>query len=709
MKSRLITGTALLTALGTMVGVSSAEQTNTDMRDGMRPIMTDGAPVSPSSGEHNLNASFLARVSNDQRISLPHPPFDEIPEMPMPMPEAPGVQPVGNGLGSGLTFYDSATGETYQIDPALPSESLGGQSVEGDYPGFNNRIDSDIENGRSFGSMSLAGGLDSFPRSGNVKLVMRFTDINGNFRWFACSGSMQDPGVVLTAAHCVYNRDSDIDDWADIVYVYPGWDGDNNNGPFGSPDSDEVIQNFGAAYGTAFLAGTDYLNNGDFDADCGLIRLTRGGSRNVGALTGYYSWAWGFGCGTIQSRIYNNFSYPSENCPTFGLHNGRDMYFWSGSIDSCPGNQLQLDTGGNCLDTVWGGMSGSGMYYIEDGNRYMHGVCSNSNRNDIGRYTKLWEGFTNSITSFENTTRGNTFDLEALQVRAVGSTTVLQGQAMDDIATVSIVNATNANPATDSYTVRVYLSTNNNISSADTLLATWVYTVDFAAMQTRTFNIPAPVIPLDTPPGDYWLGVEIDSGTDSWSNNNDSDTWDAQQITVEEAFADLEATLADVNPGTYYQGESISVTHRTWNYGDRPADDTRLEFRASTNNFISTSDWFMEERNYGTLNVGSSIFVVSNVQIPTNLPVGNYYIGTLVETSDSELSTLNNWVADTHTITVIECVPDLTGDGQVNFFDVSAFLSAYNSMNPIADFDNNGVFNFFDVSAFLSAYNTGCP
>lgn len=55
------------------------------------------------------------------------------------------------------------------------------------------------------------------------------------------------------------------------------------------------------------------------------------------------------------------------------------------------------------------------------------------------------------------------------------------------------------------------------------------------------------------------------------------------------------------------------------------------------------------------------------------------------------------------------CPADLTGDGVLNFFDVSAFLSAYNAMNPAADFTGDGVFNFFDVSAFLSAYNAGCP
>lgn len=55
------------------------------------------------------------------------------------------------------------------------------------------------------------------------------------------------------------------------------------------------------------------------------------------------------------------------------------------------------------------------------------------------------------------------------------------------------------------------------------------------------------------------------------------------------------------------------------------------------------------------------------------------------------------------------CQADLTGDGVLNFFDVSAFLSAFSAMDPAADFDSNGVFNFFDISGFLSAYNAGCP
>jgi len=53
---------------------------------------------------------------------------------------------------------------------------------------------------------------------------------------------------------------------------------------------------------------------------------------------------------------------------------------------------------------------------------------------------------------------------------------------------------------------------------------------------------------------------------------------------------------------------------------------------------------------------------------------------------------------------------DLAGPfGQLNFFDVSAFLAAYSSADPAADFNGDGLYNFFDVSAFLSAYSAGCP
>jgi FG-GAP-like repeat len=55
------------------------------------------------------------------------------------------------------------------------------------------------------------------------------------------------------------------------------------------------------------------------------------------------------------------------------------------------------------------------------------------------------------------------------------------------------------------------------------------------------------------------------------------------------------------------------------------------------------------------------------------------------------------------------CTADLTGNGVLDFFDVSAFLAAFAIQDPAADFTNDGNFDFFDVSTFLAAFGAGCP
>ncbi len=55
------------------------------------------------------------------------------------------------------------------------------------------------------------------------------------------------------------------------------------------------------------------------------------------------------------------------------------------------------------------------------------------------------------------------------------------------------------------------------------------------------------------------------------------------------------------------------------------------------------------------------------------------------------------------------CAADMNNDGELNFFDVSAFLASFAAMDPSADFTGEGELNFFDVSAFLAEFSSGCP
>ncbi|MCC5824215.1 MAG: dockerin type I domain-containing protein [Phycisphaerales bacterium] len=55
------------------------------------------------------------------------------------------------------------------------------------------------------------------------------------------------------------------------------------------------------------------------------------------------------------------------------------------------------------------------------------------------------------------------------------------------------------------------------------------------------------------------------------------------------------------------------------------------------------------------------------------------------------------------------CPVDLNGDGQVNFFDVSLFIAAFNAGDDLADWNNDGLINFFDIQLFINDFNAGCP
>lgn len=66
------------------------------------------------------------------------------------------------------------------------------------------------------------------------------------------------------------------------------------------------------------------------------------------------------------------------------------------------------------------------------------------------------------------------------------------------------------------------------------------------------------------------------------------------------------------------------------------------------------------------------------------------------------------WI-DSFTITVLDCPGDLNGDGEVDFVDISAFLSAFSSEDSAADFNGDGEYDFLDVSLFLTAFAQGCP
>ncbi|RMH10172.1 MAG: hypothetical protein D6695_11905 [Planctomycetota bacterium] len=59
-------------------------------------------------------------------------------------------------------------------------------------------------------------------------------------------------------------------------------------------------------------------------------------------------------------------------------------------------------------------------------------------------------------------------------------------------------------------------------------------------------------------------------------------------------------------------------------------------------------------------------------------------------------------------LAVQTCQADFNNDGQLDFFDVIAFLQAFDKADPRADLTGDGVFDFFDILEFLGLFSQGC-
>lgn len=196
------------------------------------------------------------------------------------------------------------------------------------------------------------------------------------------------------------------------------------------------------------------------------------------------------------------------------------------------------------------------------------------------------------------------------------------------------------------------------------------------------------------------------------------------QTSIAEALDDL-IYGADYASGNLYQltdpweGRQVDDYYRPRDWGVTAMIGTAPLVKDATSLFVWTDTGFFE--THGDLNNDDmstaldSQIILDKIDLLDGTPsdadgVANGEIVIPNFGPNFDLCDLNgDGVISTDDIIVTVCVADLTGDWQLDFFDVSAFLIAYNAMQPTADFNGDGLYNFFDVSAFLSAYNAGCP
>jgi glutamyl endopeptidase len=259
--------------------------------------------------------------------------------------------------------YDPATGTTQTI-PQNSSELTSGSS----YPSFGSRGPIGSESRARAGSSQesvigpdgriLISNTTIYPWRAQTKLYITFA----NGITVGCSGTLIQAKYLLTAGHCVHNKS--YGGWYTKIEVVPGLNG--------------TYKPYGSAFATYARTYTGWINNQNSNYDMALVTL----DKNIGNTTGWFGYNY---YSTINGVTGNIAGYPGDK-------GGLNLYYHSGPISSSTSQRVSYS-----IDTNKG-QSGSAVYRIIDGKRYVFAVHTNGTTASVA---------TNSGTRLDSAKVGN--------------------------------------------------------------------------------------------------------------------------------------------------------------------------------------------------------------------------------------------------------------------------------------------------------------
>lgn len=356
--------------------------------------------------------------------------------------------------------------------------------------------------GADFSALSVVPNPDAAPWNAHVKLFLTFPSDNS----YVCSGTLIDPRHVLTAGHCVHLIEEG--GWAESMTAVPAYD--------------HGAQPFGNATSTSLHSFTGWTEDEDFDHDIGLVAL----DRPLGALASWHGYGYHDDPSFFTGNTFLNPGYPAA--PPY---DGQQMYSWSGDFDYTEYSSGWYGQEVGIHREAYGGQSGSGASTTNAGNqRIVYAVLSNgtSSRTNFPRLTA--DKFNHIQGSIIADHTPSSADLVPLNVQA--SPAVAAGGQLSSLSYV--VHNYSSVTFEGTVSVDVYLSSNDNITTFDTLLQTRSFTGTLGPKSTLSITATdsLPEIPADVAGGNYWIGVILDID-DADASNNDTDGQDASPISLD--------------------------------------------------------------------------------------------------------------------------------------------------------------------------------
>lgn len=345
-----------------------------------------------------------------------------------------------------------------------------------------------------------------FPWRSIVKVYFRIANVD-----YMCSGTFVDEDHVLTAGHCLYDKDANggAGAWATDVWIVPGM----NNGWDTDGYSDRSLKNgpYGAARAIDGRTYTAWTDSEDPDHDWAVLTL----DRPVGSFTGWMG-------RTTMAPAHANYGWYTDTLNSAGYpgdrDNGRNLYFDSdtGCSVSDTRHFYTMDTGGGQSGMpIWrrDATEGSVNRYILSVHAY--GVGGSDCGNGA---TRLNQDKYDRINTWRNAdaaapTRPDLFQLlpdDALKSAPHRTVSSISDRKLSVAEAFSITTTLrNAGPmTTGTFYVNFYLSTNSIISTSDRFIGS-VAVSSVGAFTNRDVTLST-TLAANVSAGTYYVGWIID-------------------------------------------------------------------------------------------------------------------------------------------------------------------------------------------------------